>query len=202
MQLAFASTGRLQVLPSPAERTQTCLVSRKQHHSMANSRSHVHTRRAFTDQPAQVDMEDPKVGHSAKLLLPDNACKATPCQWSASGASTNASYARADATARGPRADEGSAGPDARQRICRKSRKVEGELARLAAIACTAACMTYSPCLRHHMCILCFQRATSCLFHAYVCPVRKPQKAQVIKKPFFPVLFHLLIGRSGASAIL
>ena len=151
MQFACASTGRLQVLPTPAELTQGCLFSRKLHHS---SRSHIHTRRAFTDQPAQVDVEDPKVCHPAKFLLPDNACKATPSQWSASGASTNASYARADATARGTRANERSAGPDARQRVCREGRKVEGELASIAAFACSAACMVFNPCLRHHICIL------------------------------------------------
>ena len=114
MQLAHALTGRLQVLPTSPEPTQTCSVSRKQHHSRANSRAHPQTRRAFTDQPAQVDMEDPKVCHPARLLLRDNACKARLSHWSASGASANASYARTDATARGPGADERSAGPDAR----------------------------------------------------------------------------------------
>lgn len=120
MQLARASTGCLQVLPTPAEPTQTCLVSRKQHYSKANSRAHVQTRRAFTDQPAQVDMEDPKVCCLARLVLPDSACKARLSQWWASGASTNASYARADAATRGPGANERSAGLDARQRVCRK----------------------------------------------------------------------------------
>lgn len=97
MQLARASTSRLQVSPNRAEPIQTCSGSSKKIQSRVNSRSNLQTRRAFTDQPAQVDLEDPKVCHSARLLLRDTACTARLSQRSASGASTNASYARTDA---------------------------------------------------------------------------------------------------------
>ena len=132
MQFTLAPTGRHALSTRSLAPSRASPKLRKKPRKLGNNRSGFLTRRAFTDQPAQLDVEDPKVSRSASIVSLSTLLSA----------SATASYARADAAAGSAKADERGSSTDAGQGVCRKGRKAEGEL----------ACLQQIPAILHACC--------------------------------------------------